>query len=206
LSLGLKLSDFVNLAGLLLISEAAFSILASCWRSILPIIPRWLAVFFPLGMLLFVGILANVVISATGNLGTLNRLTPLPSNGLIALDEGSYTFLENIRVYTVLFEHYQGWTVVAPADLLNKLDIDSGGKLKTWGRIKSIVNVDYPAALSDQEMNNLLTLKNVNVENGLGLHYTAILESDSSQKICFRTYKDTVFIVPVSLSPVCESK
>jgi hypothetical protein len=204
--MALKLSDFASVAGLLFIGEVAFSILASRWKYILPIIPRWSAVFFPLGLLLFVGVISNLVISATGKLGALNNLAPLSANGLIALDEGSNTFLENIRVYTILFEHYQGWTLITPADLLKKLDFEAGGKLKSWGRIKSIVTVDYPAALTNQEMNDLLALKNVNVENGTGLHYVAILEDDASRKICFRTFQETVFIVPLSLSPVCESK
>jgi hypothetical protein len=203
---GLKLSDFVSMAGLLLIGEIIFSNLVSGWRLILPIITRGLAVFFPFGLLLFVGVCTNLVISATGNLGTLNKLSPLSGNGLIALDEGSTTYLENIRVYTILFEHYQGWVLIAPADLLNMLNLDADGKLKTWGRISSIVAVDYPAALSGQEMNDLLALKNENVENGTGLHYIAILEGDANRKICLRTYKENVFVVPVSLSPICESR
>jgi len=204
--IGLKLSDFLNLTGLLLIGEITVSILASRWKLILPIIPRWLAVFFPLGMLLLVGIAANLAISAKGKLGTLNNLAPLPANGLIALDEGSNTFYENIRVYTILFENYQGWTLITPADLLKKLDIGADGKLKRWGRLAAVENFDYPTDLSMQEMQNLLALKNVNVENGTGLEYIAILEGDSNQKICLRTYVNNVFIVPVSLSPVCESK
>jgi hypothetical protein len=204
--IGLKLSDFICLAGLLLIVEIALSILAGRWKWLLPIISRWLAVFFPLGLLMFAGVVANLTISATGKLGTLNKLTLLPENGLIALDEGSNTYSENIRVYTILFKNYQGWTLVTPVDLVDKLDIDAGGRLKSWGRIGSIVTVNYPTELSDQEMKDLLALKNVNEENGSGLHYVAILEDDSARKICFRTHKETVFIVPVSLSPVCESR
>jgi hypothetical protein len=204
--MALKLSDFASVAGLFLIGEVTLSILASRLMVILPVIPRGLAVFFPLGLLLLVGVLSNLVISATGQLGALNKLSPLPANGLIALDEGSNTFSENIRVYAVFLENFQGWTLVTPADLLDKLDVDAGGRLKSWGRIKTIVTVDYPAALSDQEMNNLLDYKNVNVDNGTGLHYVAILKDDPSHEICFRTYKATVFVVPVSLSPVCVSK
>ena len=204
--MALKLSDFVSVAGLFLIGEGMLSILASRWKLILPVIPRGLAVFVPLGLLSLVGVLANLVISATGQLGALNKLSPLPANGLIALDEGSNTFSENIRVYAVFFENYQGWTLVTPAALLDKLDVDAGGRLKSWGRIKTIVTFDYPAALSAQEMKNLLAYKNVNVENGEGLHYIAILENDASRKVCFRTYQGSVIVVPLSLSPVCESK
>jgi hypothetical protein len=202
----LKLSDFASLAGLFLIGEVTFSILAGRWKLILPVMRGGLAVFFPVGLLLLVGVLSNLAISATSQLGALNKLSPLPANDLIALDEGSNTFSENIRVYAVFFENYPGWTLVTPAALLDKLDVDAGGRLKSWGRIKTIFTFDYPAALSDREMKNLLAYKNVNVENGSGLHYIAILEKDASRKVCFRTYQGSVFVVPVSLSPVCESK
>jgi hypothetical protein len=204
--MGLKLADFTSLVSLVFIGEVLLSLLSGCWKSLLPVIQHGLAVFFPVGLLLGVGVVANVAISVTGQLGTLNKLTPLSANGLIALDEGSNTFMENIRVYTILFEHYQDWTLVTPADLLQKLEINAGGRLKRWGRIKSIMTVDYPAALSDQEKNDMLALKHVNVENGLGLHYIAVLEDDSTRKICFRTYQKIIFIVPVSLSPICESR
>jgi hypothetical protein len=200
------MSDFVSLAGLLLFGEVILSAIVSHWRLIIRVIPRLSAVIFPFGMALVICLIANLVFSATDNVGAFNQLKPLSSNGLIALDEGSKTFLFNIRVYTVFFEHYPGWTLVTPAELLSQLRLNASGKLQRWGRIGSIVTADYPAALSDQEMRTLLALKNVTVENGAGLHYIAILEDDASRKICFRTYDKDVFVVPVSLSPICGNK
>jgi hypothetical protein len=202
LSIGLKLSDFASLAGLFFFGEMILSKAVSCWGLITGVFPRLLAVFFPLGAVLLIGLLANLIIPAPDQAGMSSRLKPLSSNDLLAVDAA----LRNIRVDTIFFENYAGWTLVAPADLLDKLKINISGELISYGRIGSIVTMDYPADLSDQEMKELRALKNVDVDNGSDLHYIAILENDANKKICLRTHKNEVFIVPISFSPICENR
>jgi len=202
LSTGLKLSDFASLAGLFFFGGMILSTAVSRWGLISRVFPRLLAVFFPLGAVLLLGLLANLVIPAPDQAGMSSRLKPLSSNGLLALDAA----LRNIRVDTIFFENYPGWTLVAPADLMDKLKINISGELITYGRVGSIVTMNYPADLSEQEMKELRPLKNVDVDNGSDLHYIAILANDPDKKICLRKYENEVFIVPVSLSPICENK
>jgi len=204
--IGLRLSDFASLAVLLFLGEVILSTMVNAWGLILPVLPRLSPVLFPLVLILLASVVANVVISATDSVGMLHQLTPLSSNGMIALDEGSNTFLKNIRVYTILFENFEGWTLITPRALSDKLEINSASKLRRWGRVGSVVTYDYPTDLSSQAEKDLLALKNVTVENGEGVQYIAILVNDPNRKICFRTYEDIVFIVPVSLSPICEHK
>jgi hypothetical protein len=202
LSTALTLSDFVSLAGLLFFAALFLSTVVSRWKLVSRAGPRLLAVFFPLGILLLVCVAANVVLGTMDKGGTYPPLAPVSSNSLLSLDAS----LPNIRVYTVFFENYAGWTLVAPANLVSKLKINASGELKTYGRIGSIINADYPADLTDQEMQDLLALKNIDVDNGSGLHYIAILKGDPNRKICLRKYGNDVFVVPVSLSPICGSK
>ena len=202
LSTGLKLSDFASLAVLFFFVAMILSTAVSRWGLISRVFPRLLAVFFPLGAVLLIGLLANLVIPAPDQAGMSSRLKPLSSNGLLALDAA----LRNIRVDTIFFENYPGWTLVAPADLMDKLKINISGELITYGRVGSIVTMNYPADLSEQEMKELRPLKNVDVDNGSDLHYIAILANDPDKKICLRKYENEVFIVPVSLSPICENK
>jgi hypothetical protein len=203
---GFRLSDFASLAGLLVYVEGVAWTIVRQWSLFRRTFLRLLAVFFPLGIVLIGGVIANLAVSAASPVSSFNQLPRLSSKSLIALDQGSNTFLRNIRVYTILFENYPGWVMVAPAKLVGHLGLNSMGKLTRWGRIGSLVTADYSPVLTAGEMNDLLALKNVVVDNGEGLHYIVVLENDPNRKICLRTYKKTVFVVPVSFSPICESK
>jgi hypothetical protein len=203
--MGLKLTDFVSLAGLLLIVEITLSVIVSHWGSILHFIRREASVSPAMGIVLVFCLLANLYFSTTDKQGTLRHLKPLPSNSLLSL-VWTKGYMKKARGYTLLFENYPGWTLVAPGSLLQKMGINDTDGLKRWGRLGSVVTVDYPTDLSKQEMQALSVLKRVTVENGSGLHYIAILQGDTNRNICLRTYKNDVFMVPVSLSPVCEGR
>jgi hypothetical protein len=201
----LKLADFVSLVGLLLFSGAILITIVSHWAGICRFFHRTAAASPTLGVVLVFCLFANLYISATDKAGTLHQLKPLPSNNLISL-VWSKTYMTKARGYTLLFEQYQGWTLIAPAALLKKMKIDDTNALMRWGRLGTVVTADYLTNLSLQEMNDLLVLKNVKVQNGSGLQYIAVLEGDANRKICLRTYVKKVFFVPVALSPICESK
>jgi len=202
---GLRVADFISLAGLLLPGEALLTTIVNNWGPITGFIHKAATVSPALGIVLVFCVLANLYVSVKDKEGSLRQLKPLPSNSLLSL-VWTKAYMEKARGYTLFFEHYPGWTLVAPAGLLDKMGINAADKLVRWGRLVSVVNADYPTGLSRQEMQDLLALRNVNIENGSGLQYIAILEEDSDRNICLRTYKNNVLIVPVSLSPICESK
>jgi hypothetical protein len=200
---GLYFSDFLSLASLLF-ALGLISIFIITRKYDLARIPRFFPLIFPLPLILLICILFNLVHASNDQLSTINQLIRLPSNSLIGLDQGSRTFKENIRVDAVFFKHYAGWTLIAPKDLLLDLKLNRDGTLLRWGRIASITFAAYPFELSDDEMNDLLSRPSEKVENGLGQRYVAILENDPNHQVCLRVKADLIFIVPVSLSPVCQ--
>jgi hypothetical protein len=203
--IGLKLADFASLTGLLVVSAAIFTTVVNRWGAITRFLQKMVFVSPVLVIVLIACLATNLYISASDKEGTLHQLKPLPSNSLLSL-VWTKAYMKKARGYTILFENYPGWTLVAPIDLLEKMGINKTDKLQRWGRLGSVVNADYPTDLSIRDVQGLLALKNVHVDNGAGLQYVAILEGDSNRNICLRTYKNNVFIVPVSLSPVCVSK
>jgi len=204
--IGLELSDFVNLTVILFLGELAISSTVRNWQTVVRIIPKLFPLFSPLVLILWLSVILNLGLLITTNQGLTNKLTKLPSNSLIGLDEGSRTFRQNIRVYTVFFTYYPGWTLYVSQDLSGKLRLNYDNLLTRWGRIAAIESVSYPYQISEQEVHDLASYKQVNVENGTGLRYIAILEEEPSHKICLRRNGNFIYIIPISLSPVCESR
>ena len=202
---GLYFSDFLSLASLLF-TLGLILIFIITRKYDLARIPQLFPLIFPLPLILFICILCNLVVASNDPLSTFNQLVRLPSNSLIGLDQGSRTFKENIRVDAVFFKHYAGWTLIAPKDLLLDLRLNRDVTLLRWGRIASINFAAYPVELSDDEMKDLLSRPAEKVENGLGQRYVAILENDPNHQVCLRVNADLIFIVPVSLSPVCQNR
>jgi hypothetical protein len=204
--IGLRLADFVSLVCVLLLVEVILSLNENQRGSILRLIYGKTTVSPALGIVLIFCLSANLYISVKDKTGVLHHMKPLSSNSLLSVVWNQPLYMAKARGYTILFEHYQGWTLVAPARLLEKMAINQSEELQRWGRLGKVVTADYPTVLSEQEMQALLALKKVNVNNESGLRYTAILVGDSSHKVCLRTYTNRIFFVPVSLSPICESK
>jgi hypothetical protein len=204
--ISLRLADFVSLVCVLLLVEVILSLNENQRGSILRLIHGKTTVSPALGIVLIFCLSANLYISVKDKTGVLHHMKPLSSNSLLSVVWNQPLYMAKARGYTILFEHYQGWTLVAPARLLEKMAINQSEELQRWGRLGKVVTADYPTVLSEQEMQALLALKKVNVNNESGLRYTAILVGDSSHKVCLRTYTNRIFFVPVSLSPICESK
>jgi hypothetical protein len=204
--IGLRLADFVSLACVLLLVEVILSLNENQRASIASFIHRKTTVSPVLGIALIFCLSANLYISVINKTGMLHHPQPLSSNSLLSLAWNQPYVGTKVRAYALLFEHYQGWTLVAPAHLLDVMGIDQSDELKRWGRIGNVITADYPTVLSTQDMQALLNLKKVNVNNESGLRYTAILVGDSSRKVCLRTYTNRIFFVPVSLSPICENR
>jgi hypothetical protein len=203
---GLFMADFMDLAGLIFSLGLILASALMHRKALIGAAPRLARVLFPLPLFFLLTIILNLVVATNDRSSAMNTLARMPSNDLIGLDEGSRTFKENIRVDAVFFTHYMGWRLIAPKELVASLRLDRDQTLIRWGRIASIRYASYPGSLSPAEMEALFAEPYVNVENGSGKRFIAVLADDPNHQVCLRVNGDFIFIVPVILSPVCVSQ
>ncbi|MCP4374517.1 MAG: hypothetical protein GY797_41405 [Deltaproteobacteria bacterium] len=156
------------------------------------------AILFPLFLLVCIGL----------NLWWYSR--PLPNNwwGLQRLPSNSLAALVHVSgeddkfmVYVYFHDYYKDRTLVAAPGLLEDAGLVSWS-LQKWGRLAKVETRSYQSKLSQQQAQELLRLRHIELEPDSRKKYVFVTEPfESATSIYLAKHGDNIFILPYDLLP-----